>query len=203
MSKRCPTSFGSPTALTTIPLRDAEMPHSLKKVTRAIASFSFAIGKVFVFILSKIKGLHHTISKYRAKVSKFVISVLCPFPALVLDGAFQFPVKGFKLVAKPGIELANPGEKNSYSPISQVVINHDDTLVGQFKPLRAVFMPPVNDIGKDNISRATHILNKGFTIGPLRRKMLGVCHTLSCLVTHIYTPNRCNSYFKNTKKLWA
>ena len=62
MSKRCPTSFGSPTALTTNPLRDAEMPHSVKKVTRAVASFSVAIGKVFVFILPKIKGYAYYIA---------------------------------------------------------------------------------------------------------------------------------------------
>ena len=166
MSKRCPTSFGSPTALTTRPLRDAEMPHSLKKITRAIASFSLLDVNVFVFIMTDIYGLYHCYYQNRAKVSKHVISVLRPFPALALYSAFQFPVKGFKLVAKPGIELANPGEKNGYSPIGQVVINHDDTFVGQFKPFRAVFMPPVNDIGKDNISWATHILNKGFTIGP-------------------------------------
>ena len=42
--------FGSPVALTTTPLRDAEIPHSEKKVTRAIASVSLPVLKVLVFI---------------------------------------------------------------------------------------------------------------------------------------------------------
>jgi hypothetical protein len=33
--------------------------------------------------------------------------------------------------------------------------------------------------------------------------MLGVCHTLSCLVTYIYTAKVFNSFSKNTKILRA
>ena len=89
MSKRCATRFGSPVALTTRPLRDAEIPQSEKKETRAIASVSLPVVNVlaaisFVFnaytiyiakpvpkISSSVKKIRHTFLIYPKTFGKY------------------------------------------------------------------------------------------------------------------------------------
>lgn len=115
----------------------------------------------------------------------FVIAEVLPLPALGLNGVLEGYGKGFELMAEPGIKLSYSGEQYGYPPVSQIVIHDDDALVGQFEPFRAVLMPPVDYIGENHISRATQIVNEGFTIGPVKREVLCVCH-MSFLIGYTY-----------------